>query len=95
MKQSILIRVEPENFDQWRTAHDECRNARLEYGMTDGPFYIDEKNPKQVLVHLDVENMEKAMGWFRDPRFRAAVERAGKVSREFWFASTKEASASN
>lgn len=90
MKQAILIRVEPENFEQWRTAHDECKQARLEYGITDGPFYHDEQNTSLVLVHLNVESMENASGWFRDPRFKAAAERAGKVSREIWFATVKE-----
>lgn len=89
MAQAILIRVEPEDFNQWRTAHDECEQARKEYGITDGPFYFDEKNSKQVMVHLNVEDMEKAKGWFRDPRFVAAAERAGKVSRQIWMASVK------
>ncbi len=89
MKQAILIRVVPENFIQWRTAHDECRQARLEYGMTDGPVYRDETNPETVLVHLDVENMDKATGWFKDERFKAAVERAGNVSREIWMTMQK------
>ncbi len=89
MQQSILIRVVPENFTQWRTAHDECRTARLDYGMTDGPVYRDETDPNTVLVHLNVENMEKAMGWFKDERFKAGVQRAGKVSREFMFATNK------
>jgi hypothetical protein len=88
MKQSILIRVVPENFNQWRQAHDECREARLDYGMTDGPVYRDESNPEIVLVHLDVEDMDKAKGWFKDERFKTGVERAGKVTREFWMATT-------
>lgn len=89
MQQSILIRVVPENFSQWRNAHDECRVARLDYGMTDGPVYRDETDPNTVLVHLNVENMDKAMGWFKDERFKAGVQRAGKVSREFMFATNK------
>ncbi len=89
MKQSILIRVEPENFNQWRTAHDECRQARLDYGITDGPVYRDESNLETVMVHLDVEDMDKAMGWFKDERFKAAVERAGNVSRDFWISTLR------
>jgi hypothetical protein len=34
--------------------------------------------------------MEKASGWFKDDRFKAAVQRAGKVTREFWNATLKE-----
>ncbi len=90
MKQAILIRVEAENFAQWRTAHDECRQARSEYGISDGPFYVDETNTKHVMVHLDIESMEKAAGWFTDPRFKAAVERAGNASRQIWFATVKQ-----
>ena len=87
MRQSILIRVVPENFNQWRTAHDECRQARLDYGMTDGPVYRDERDPNIVLVHLDVEDLDRAKGWFKDERFKAGMVRAGKVSREIWMAS--------
>ncbi len=90
MKQAILIRVVPENFNQWRKAHDECQQARLEYGMTDGPVYRDEKDPEVVMVHLNVESMEKASGWFRDERFKAGVIRAGKVKREIWMSTIKE-----
>ncbi len=89
MKQAILIRVIPENFNQWRTSHDECRQARLEYGMTDGPVYRDENNPDIVMVHLDVEDMERAKGWFKDDRFREGMQRAGNVSREIWMSSQK------
>lgn len=90
MRQAILIRVEAENFDQWRIAHDECCEARSEYGISDGPFYFDEKNSKQVMVHLDIEDMEKASGWFKDPRFKAATERAGNVSRQIWIGTLKQ-----
>lgn len=89
MKQAIMIRVEPENFDQWRAAHDGCREARNDYGMSDGPVYRDETDPKTVLVTLEVEDMERAMGWFKDERFKAGVVQAGKVSRELWMASMK------
>ncbi|MEZ5013745.1 MAG: hypothetical protein R2794_05590 [Chitinophagales bacterium] len=90
MKNSILIRVEPENFQQWRTEHDACRLAREEYGITDGPFYFDEIEHTHALVHLHVQDMEKARGWFTDPRFKQAAERAGNVRREIWFAQVKE-----
>ena len=58
--------------------------------MTDGPVYRDESNPEIVLVHLDVEDMERAKGWFKDERFKAGVERAGNVSREIWMANQKQ-----
>jgi len=89
MKNAILIRVTPEKFDQWFTEHNSCQTARLDYGITDGPVYRDQSNPNIALIHLNVEDMERARGWFQDPRFKAAVERAGNVKREVWIASEK------
>jgi hypothetical protein len=90
MKQALFIRVEAENYKQWRAVHEEGHLARLEYGITDGPVYQDEANPEIVLIQLNVESMERAQGWFGDERFRSAGQRAGKVSREVWVANLKE-----
>jgi len=89
MRSAIMIRVTPENYDQWITEHNGCETARRDYGMTDGPVYRDLADPKSVLVQLDCEDLERAKQWFSDPRFRAAVERAGKVSRLVYFAQAR------
>lgn len=75
--------------DKWRKEHDDAKEARLEYGITDGPVYMDETKSNTMLVHLDVEQLEKAFGWFKDERFKLGVERAGKVEREIWIANEK------
>lgn len=89
MQEAIMIRVTPEDFDVWIAEHDGQREARSEYGITDGPVYRDSDDPNTVLIHLDVEDAERARGWFQDDRFKAAVGRAGKVSREVYFARRK------
>ena len=86
MQQAIIIRVGPQNFDIWRKEHDGQQEARLAYGITDGPFYHDERNPDTVLVHLNVENLDRAMEWFKSDAFREAAQRAGNVQREIWIA---------
>jgi hypothetical protein len=86
MAQAIIIRVEPEDFEIWRREHDGQRDARLAYGITDGPVYYDERNPQVVLVHLNVEDLDRAMTWFKSDAFRAAAQRAGNVRREIWLA---------
>ena len=86
MSQAIIIRVEPEDFDRWLDAHNSCRELRSGYGMTDGPVYKDESDPTAVLVHLDVENLDRAMGWFQSPEFKDAAKRAGNARREVWAA---------
>ncbi len=84
MQQAIIIRVEPEDYDTWFEAHSSQEEARLDYGMTDGPFYRDANNPNIALVHLNVENLERAMEWFKSDAFQMANQRAGKVQREVW-----------
>ena len=86
MSHSIMIRVTAEDFDRWIAEHNGAVVARAEYGISDGPTYRDESQPDTVLLQLDVEDLERAKGWFQDERFRAAVARAGSVKREIFFA---------
>ncbi|MCI0550264.1 MAG: hypothetical protein L0287_04865 [Anaerolineae bacterium] len=90
MQQAILIRVTPEDFDLWRREHDGHREARAAFGITDGPFYVEESNSKVALVHLNVEDMDRAMQWFKTDAFREATKRAGNVKREIWFSQKKD-----
>ena len=89
MKDIIMIRVTPDDFDRWFAEHDGAKEARLEYGITDGPLYRDVSDPNTLLVHLDVEDMDRARGWFRDQRLKAGVQRAGRFAREMYVAERK------
>ncbi len=86
MQQSIVIRVAPEDYDRWFQAHSSQEDARRPYGITDGPFYKDANDPNVALVVLNVENVDRAMGWFKSDAFKAANARAGGVERELWIA---------
>jgi len=46
----LMIRVTPENYDAWLPAHMAGEEARLEYGITEGPFYREVKNPHVALL---------------------------------------------
>ena len=70
-------------------AHNSCQTARLDYGITDGPVYRDAAEPGSVLVHLDVQEITRAMEWFKSQAFKEGVARAGKVKREIWIADHK------
>ncbi len=85
----IVVRVTPEDYDRWFAEHDGARETRLEFGITDGPLYRDVSDPTTVLVHLDVEDLNRAQAWFVDDRFKAGVERAGRVAREIYIAERK------
>lgn len=83
---SIMIRVTPEDHDRWFKAHSSCEEARREYGMSDGPLYRDAVNPTVTLVTLEVQELDRAMGWFADERFQRATQSAGPATREMWIA---------
>ena len=90
MTQHIFIRVTANDYQTWEDTHNSCEEARKEYGITDGPFYKDAADPNSALVHLVVEDMDRAMGWFKDARFQEAnanVSLAGP--RELYFADQK------
>ena len=89
MQQATIIRVTPEDYDTWFKEHSGQEEARLEYGITDGPFYRDDADPNVALVHLNVESLDRAMGWFKSEAFQGANKRAGKVERELWVADRK------
>jgi len=85
----IMIRIMPENYDAWLAAHNAGEEARREYGITEGPLYRDVKDRDVALVTFYIEDVERAMGWFQDERFKAAMKRCGKVEREFYVAERK------
>jgi heme-degrading monooxygenase HmoA len=86
---AIMIRVTPEDFEQWLEAHNSCQDFRSEYGMTDGPIYRDAADPNVALVHLDIEDVGRAVQWFKSPEFKNASRRAGKVQRDIWISELK------
>jgi len=86
MGQAILIRVKPTDHERWLREHMAASEARREYGITDGPVYRDVENPNIALVHLNIEDLERAMKWFQSDRFKEGAKRAGIVERELWIA---------
>lgn len=96
MAKAIMIRVKAENYESWYREHSGQEQARLAYGITDGPFYRDSADPNAALVHLDVQELDQAMGWFKSEAFRSAAGRViGSVQREMWIAERGMAGAGN
>jgi hypothetical protein len=89
MSKVIMIRIMPENYDAWLAAHQVGEAARLEYGIKEGPLYRDVKDRDVALVTFFIEDVERAMGWFQDERFKSATKGIGRVEREFYVAERK------
>lgn len=85
----LMVRVEAESFDAWLATHYDHVADRKAHGMADGPVYRDIDDPNAALFHIHVEDMERAMEWFRSETFRRATKRATVTRRELYTAELK------
>jgi len=90
MIKTIMIRVEAEDYDAWLKTHYDHVEDRHSYGMTDGPVYRDIDNPNAALFQIHVENLDRAMQWFRTDTFKEATKRATVVGRDFYLAEMQQ-----
>jgi hypothetical protein len=90
MAEHIFIRVTAGDegaYQNWEEVHNSCLDARAGFGITDGPFYKDATDANSALVHLVVEDMDRAMGWFKAPRFAEANAKVTLLGdRQLFFA---------
>jgi hypothetical protein len=80
----ILIRIETDDFAAWEEQHNLHAGSRGTYGIHDGPAYRDLENPNAALFHIRVEDMDRAMEWFRSDTFKAATRLAKVTGRTFY-----------
>jgi hypothetical protein len=55
-----------------------------------GPVYRDIDNPNAALFHIHVEDLDRAMQWFRTDTFKEATKRATVVRRDFYLAQKQQ-----
>lgn len=87
---ALMIRITPKEFEPWKEAHFGSESLRAEYGITEGPFYRDDDNPGTALVTLYVEDLDRAMEWFKSEEFKGVNERGNYPDREFWVAEKRD-----
>jgi heme-degrading monooxygenase HmoA len=86
----IMVRVEAEDYEAWLRTHYEHVDDRRSYGMTDGPVYRDVDDPNAALFHIYVDDLERAMEWFRTDTFREATKRATVLHRDLYLAEKQQ-----
>jgi hypothetical protein len=84
--QDIMIRIETDDFEAWKTQHYLHAQNRLSYGITDGPAYQDMDNPNAALFHIKTDDMDRAMEWFKSDTFKEASRLAKVSGRTFYLA---------
>ena len=87
--QDIMIRIETDDFEAWKTQHYLHADNRAKYGITDGPAYRDIEDPKAALFHIKTEDMDRAMQWFKTDTFKEASRLAKVTGRVFFLAQPK------
>ena len=84
--QDIIIRIETDDFEAWKTQHYLHAHNRSSYSITDGPAYRDMDNPNAALFHIKTDDMERAMEWFKSDTFKEASRLAKVTGRTFYLA---------
>jgi catechol 2,3-dioxygenase-like lactoylglutathione lyase family enzyme len=84
--QDIMIRIETDDFEAWKTQHYLHAQNRASYGITDGPAYQDLDNPNAALFHIKTDDMDRAMEWFKSDTFKEASRLAKVTGRTFYLA---------
>jgi hypothetical protein len=86
----IFVHIDAEDYDAWLKVHNELAEYRRGYGIEDGPLYRGIDEPNTALFHARVEDVERAMEWFRSDTLRAASPRATVTGRTYYVAEPRE-----
>ena len=84
--ENIMIWLHTEDYDRWQGIHDSFVEERKEYGITEDYVYRGVGDSSTALVHLVVEDMPRAMGWFRTDKFRSGTLAAKVTDRAIYAA---------
>lgn len=73
----VLVRVNFEEFEKWKTGFTEASSLRQEYGSQGVTVFRSPDKPNQVLILAQYADMARAQQMFQSQEFRAATKRAG------------------
>jgi hypothetical protein len=87
--QHLMVRVVSPNFDGWLQAFNYANPDMANFGITGWRIYRENDNSNAVLIHFMVDDIGKAMEFFRSSKFQEANKMAGVTDREFYIAEKK------
>ena len=82
----LFVRIQAEDYDAWLRVHSELAPYRREYGIEDGPLYRGIDDPETAIFHARVQDVDRAMEWFRSDTLREASPRATVTGRTYFLA---------
>lgn len=84
--QHIMIWLRTDDYDRWQEVHNGFAEKRKNFGITEDYVYRDVRDPSAALVHLVVEELPRAMEWFKTDEFRKGTAAAQVTDRAFYVA---------
>ncbi len=74
---TVAVLHKVNDYEAWKTAFDEHRENRQQYGCTGHRVYRAGDDGLNILVLTDWPSMEAAQAWTADPSLAEAMGRAG------------------
>ncbi len=87
--QHLMVRVVSPNFDNWLSAFNYANPDMASYGITGWRIYRENDDSNAVMVHFMVDDLGRAMEFFRSPKFQEANKMGNVTDREFYIAEKK------
>jgi hypothetical protein len=87
--QHLMVRVGSPNFDGWRKAFDYASPDMAGFGITGWRIYRDTDNSNVAMVHFMVDDIGRAMEFFKSAKFQEANKMGQVNEREFYIAEKK------
>lgn len=82
----MFIRHPVEDFESWKQIYDDFDDKRQEMGVIGDAVFQAVKNPKDVTVWHDFEDLDSARSFARSDRLQEAMEEAGVTGEPtVWF----------
>lgn len=86
----IMIWLRTDDYDRWQGIHDGFYEQRKEFGIVGDHVYRDVREPNAAFVHLEVEDVSRAMGWMQSDTFREATQEAKVTDRAIYTADQRQ-----
>jgi heme-degrading monooxygenase HmoA len=77
----VLVRHKVEDYDEWRAAFYQYSDTRRDSGSQGARIFRDAKDPNELVVLLEWNNLEQARQFFQSEDLRQRMQRARVVGQ--------------
>lgn len=74
---NLIFTFEAPDFEHWLAVYQSREDLRRTEGIHEVGLYRSVRDERGVVLHLQVDNMDRALAFFSAPAFRTAQAQAG------------------